>query len=117
LTERAAHARKAVADLASEYSVEMRHDASLVISELVTNAVNHAQTAAYVEIWAEPDTLTISVADLGPGLVDHAAPLRPPDLPRRGAGLWLCHAVSHEFSINNTITGCQARARFHRSAP
>jgi anti-sigma regulatory factor (Ser/Thr protein kinase) len=111
-----AAARALVEQAARPYGTDLTASATLVISELVTNALRHGGTHADVRLWTDPSSLVVSVGDHGPGLADPAAALRPPDLPRRGAGLWLCHLMADRFSIHNGAQrGCEARAHFSRA--
>lgn len=109
-------ARDMVASAADAHGASITDDARLVVSELVTNAVRHARSAATVSVWVTGDAVTVRVVDDGTGLHDPAAALRPPRLPHRGAGLWLCHHLADRFSIHDRpIGGCEARAVFtHR---
>jgi anti-sigma regulatory factor (Ser/Thr protein kinase) len=110
-----ASARALVEQAAEPYGEELTASATLVISELVTNALRHGGSPADVRLWTGPDSVVVSVTDHGPGVADAAAALRPPDLPRRGAGLWLCHHMADRFSIHNRPQrGCEARAHFDR---
>lgn len=74
--------------------------AAIVISELVTNAALHGGGHAAVDLWFAPPAITIRVRDDGPGIRDPFASLRPPELPSRGAGLWICHQESSRFVVD-----------------
>lgn len=84
---------------------ELAERGALVISELVTNALLHGGGPAGVSIWVERDRLVVEVVDDGPGLDDPFATLRPPDLPRRGAGLWICHHESDRLDVRSGPDG------------
>jgi anti-sigma regulatory factor (Ser/Thr protein kinase) len=63
-----AEARAAAAEVVSELHLEpIAEDVSLVVSELVTNAVRYAEPPVVLEIEAADDEVTISVADGSPG--------------------------------------------------
>lgn len=63
-----ASARAAAAELVSELHLEpLADDVSLVVSELVTNAVRYAEPPVTLEIEASDDEVTIAVADGSPG--------------------------------------------------
>jgi anti-sigma regulatory factor (Ser/Thr protein kinase) len=78
---------------------------ALVVSELVTNAILHGGGAANVSLWMEPASLVVTVHDDGPGIDDPFAGLRPPDLPRRGAGLWVTHHLCDRVAIERPTAG------------
>jgi anti-sigma regulatory factor (Ser/Thr protein kinase) len=61
-------ARAATADLVTELHLELiGDDLALVVSELVTNAVRHAEPPVSLEIQADDDRVTVAVADGSPG--------------------------------------------------
>ena len=63
-----AAARAAAAELMNELHLErLADDVSLVVSELVTNAVRYAEPPVTLEIEAADDGVTIAVADGSPG--------------------------------------------------
>jgi anti-sigma regulatory factor (Ser/Thr protein kinase) len=63
-----AAARAATAEfVAAEHLELLGEDLSLVVSELVTNAVRHAQPPVRLEMQADADRVTIAVADGCPG--------------------------------------------------
>ncbi len=113
-TMRSVDARRVISRAAEACGETVAEAAAVVVSELVTNAVRHGGTPAQVEVWTDSDSVSLTVTDDGPGLHDPTVGLRPPDLPLRGAGLWLCTKLADEFSVHNVPDrGCQARARFH----
>jgi two-component sensor histidine kinase len=70
-----ARARKATAEVVTELHLEpMRDELALVVSELVTNAVRHAEPPVRLEIQADDQRVTVAVADGSPGRpVPHVA--------------------------------------------
>lgn len=91
----ARHALERLGDLASVIVDRAR----LVVSELVTNAIVHGAGRADIRYWQDPNGLFIEVADDGPGINDPLAALRPPDLPVRGAGLWISHIEATRLHV------------------
>lgn len=77
--------------------------AVLCISELTTNALLHAGTAAQVEIDLSPERLLVSVADSGTrGTVTRA---RTDTLSSRGRGLGLIEQLSDAWGTDPTVRG------------
>ncbi|WP_422774360.1 SpoIIE family protein phosphatase [Plantactinospora sp. WMMC1484] len=77
--------------------------AVLCTSELTTNALLHAGTAARVEIDLSPERLLVSVADSGTrGAV---APARTEKLSSRGRGLGLIEQLSDAWGTDPTVRG------------
>jgi anti-sigma regulatory factor (Ser/Thr protein kinase) len=77
--------------------------AVLCISELTTNALLHAGTAARVEIDLSPERLLVSVADRGTrGIVTRA---HIDTLSSRGRGLGLIEQLSDAWGTDPTVRG------------
>jgi anti-sigma regulatory factor (Ser/Thr protein kinase) len=77
--------------------------AVLCTSELTTNALLHAGTAARVEIDLSPERLLVSVADRGTrGTV---TPTRADRLSSRGRGLGLIEQLSDGWGTDPTVRG------------
>jgi anti-sigma regulatory factor (Ser/Thr protein kinase) len=63
-----ARARQATADIVADLHLEpLGDDLALVVSELVTNAVRHAEPPVRLEIAADDHRVTVAVADGSPG--------------------------------------------------
>jgi anti-sigma regulatory factor (Ser/Thr protein kinase) len=68
--------------------------------EVVTNALIHGRPPTLLRLWAQPDRVTVTVTDTGPGPTDPLVGLLPPD-PMNGPGpgpgprlgLWLSHQL------------------------
>jgi anti-sigma regulatory factor (Ser/Thr protein kinase) len=92
-----ASARAAAAELVAELHLEpIADDVSLVVSELVTNAVRYADPPVTLEIQATDDEITIAVADGSPG---RPAP-REVDLDEEGGrGLTLIDLIAAETGV------------------
>ncbi len=80
---------------------ELRPDVALLVSELVTNAVIHAQTdhESTLEMWiaAAPHRVRVEVADRGLGFS------APRDFPRGGKGklgLFLVDQISSRWGVD-----------------
>jgi hypothetical protein len=63
----------------------LRHDAALLTTELVANAVMHGRSVADVDLCVDDDALYLSVVDFGPGV----PAIREPDQQGGGYGLHL----------------------------
>lgn len=109
-------ARSAVRELLGDGATALLARAELVVSELVTNAILHGGGTAQVRCWRDDEGLTVEVLDDGPGIADVIAPLRPPSLPERGAGLWTANLESSRFHIGAAAGhGTVATARIESS--
>jgi anti-sigma regulatory factor (Ser/Thr protein kinase) len=86
----------------------LRRPAQLIVSELVTNAVEHAGTAIKIVVARRGTGLHLAAAD-----ADHRLPqLRPPAVPRpgqpfdeRGRGLRIVHATATVWGAMPTADG------------
>ena len=58
-------ARKLVNEHTTTLGFQQRQDAALMVSELVTNAVQHGVGAITLRIEAEPDAVRVEIADEG----------------------------------------------------
>lgn len=90
-------ARSAVASWAREVGAErMCDDLSLIVSELVTNAVRHGEPPVRVTVSADDRTVTVAVVDASP-----SAPVpRPAGADAEdGRGLLLIDLLSAEHGV------------------
>jgi anti-sigma regulatory factor (Ser/Thr protein kinase) len=78
--------------------------AELLVSELVTNAVVHAQSRLVLQVEVADPRVEVSVEDLGGGL-----PLPTPDAPEDdsvgGRGLLLVDALADSWGCEQTPSG------------
>ena len=72
-------------------------DAALVASELVANAIEHADSSCAVDVRLHDGVVRISVTDWGPGTPQPRAP--SPDRPR-GRGLGIVSALTTAWGID-----------------
>jgi len=77
-------------------------DAALVVSELVTNAVTHAQSSCELRLRLSGGVLRIEVADAGKGTPD---PLAPDAGDEHGRGLLIVSALSTAWGVQNGLDG------------
>ena len=101
--DRPAAARRALRDAVGGGHGERLSRAELVVSELVTNSILHGGGHADVRCWADADGITVEIADDGPGIADLMAPLRPPSLPERGAGLWTANLEATRLHVGHRV--------------
>jgi anti-sigma regulatory factor (Ser/Thr protein kinase) len=95
-----ATARATVAGFARRQRLPAAEIDDLVFAthEAVTNALVHGRPPTLLRLWAQPDRVTVTVTDAGPGPTDPLVGLLPPgplDGPGEGPrlGLWLSHQL------------------------
>ncbi|MCD2198218.1 ATP-binding protein [Actinomycetospora endophytica] len=98
-------ARSQVRELCRRWGLgrEVREAAEIVVTELVTNAVEHALSPSVVEIERHGDAFRMAVRDYGSG-ADHVVPEAtswhaPPTSSPRGRGLAMVAAVSRTWGV------------------
>jgi anti-sigma regulatory factor (Ser/Thr protein kinase) len=94
-------ARLALADLESQLDTSVAFDVRLLVSELVTNSVQHAQVAAedsiVLSLSFSETTVRIEVCDDGPGFEPPNSP--PPDDADAGWGLFLVEQLADAWGV------------------
>ncbi|MCX5393562.1 SpoIIE family protein phosphatase [Streptomyces sp. NBC_00094] len=96
---------------------ELIDDATVLTSELVTNAVIHAGTSAEVLVLRAEDSIRIEVADRYPEReipVQSGRSLGSPDR-ENGRGLLLCAALAHRWGVDYSPT--RKHVWFHLDLP
>ena len=93
-----AAARAFVRDLLTDWQVhrEVREDAELLVTELVTNALIHAGASATLEVRREGTILHFSVSDDGPGTVKLRIPARD---AVTGRGLYILDQLAPDWTV------------------
>jgi anti-sigma regulatory factor (Ser/Thr protein kinase) len=74
------------------------HDALILTSELVTNAIRHGRPAVTLAIQLEPSALTVIVTDTGPDLPPLAPRTPHPDSPT-GRGLVIVDTLATRWGV------------------
>ncbi len=99
-------ARANIRDLCRRWGLEgdVREAAEIVITELVTNAVEHATSPSVVEVERHGDAFRLAVRDYDTGGPGHDVPAAttwqaPPTSSPRGRGLAMVAAVSHTWGV------------------
>jgi anti-sigma regulatory factor (Ser/Thr protein kinase) len=100
--EAASQARAVVnAELGPAVSAKVLEDATLLVSELVTNAVRHAPRAGIPEIELrlklDPERIRVVVSDPGAGFV--AEPRMPTASGSSGWGLYLVDRIADRWGV------------------
>ncbi len=110
-------ARLALADLDSHLDASVAFDVRLLVSELVTNSVQHAQVAAedsIVLVVAISDQIVrVEVHDQGPGFTRPVSP--PPDDADAGWGLFLVEQLADAWGVSDGGRGVWFEIRRHRA--
>jgi anti-sigma regulatory factor (Ser/Thr protein kinase) len=93
-------AREALDDLNGLIDAELKEDMRLLVSEVVTNSVLHAQTQVpgevVLDVWATDDVVRVAVTDRGPGF-EPAHPPRPRE--RSGWGLMMVDRIADRWGV------------------
>ena len=94
-------ARLALADLESQLDASVAFDVRLLVSELVTNSVQHAQVGAedsiVLALDIDDEDVRVEVRDDGPGFEPPATP--PPDDADAGWGLFLVEQLADSWGV------------------
>jgi len=79
-------------------------DLTLIVSEVVSNALNHGAPPVTLTAWFRPDDATsvIDVSDHGNGIDDPFVDLRPPRQRPGGAGMWIVGQLSERVRSRRT---------------
>jgi anti-sigma regulatory factor (Ser/Thr protein kinase) len=100
-------ARLALADLESQLDTSVAFDVRLLVSELVTNSVQHAAVAAedsiVLEVAIGEERVRVTVRDEGPGFEPPASP--PPEDADAGWGLFLVEQLADSWGVGESGTG------------
>jgi DNA-binding NarL/FixJ family response regulator len=92
-----ARARRFVEQMVREWELEqLLDDALMVSSELVTNAVTHAQSSCRIRLTLNPARLRIAVLDAGVGTPE---PMPPSQTEEHGRGLYMVDAVTTAWGL------------------
>lgn len=112
-----AAARRLVADQAVGFGLprERVGDAALVVTELITNSIEHGGGLARFSAWTTDDELVCEIADKG-RFADPFAGLRPAPVGQpHGRGLMLVNTLSDLVTIHADSAGTVIRVHFTRS--
>ena len=93
-------ARLAIDQLNGHIDSALKDDVRLLVSEVVTNSVIHAQSHSpgevALDVWASEEVVRVAVTDRGPGFV--AAEL-PPGGQSSGWGLMMVDHLAHRWGV------------------
>src|SRR5205085_5593423 len=110
-------ARLAIADLESHVDPSLAFDVRLLVSELVTNSVQHAKVSAedsiVLGVRLSDDTVRCEVRDHGPGFKPPATP--PPDDADAGWGLFLVEQLADAWGVGDGGKGVWFEIRRDRT--
>jgi anti-sigma regulatory factor (Ser/Thr protein kinase) len=93
-------ARHALDELNGQIEAPLKADIRLLVSEVVTNSVIHAQMEqpgeVTLDVWASDDVVRIAVTDRGPGFVVED---RPSGGDRSGWGLMMVDRLADRWGV------------------
>ena len=93
-------ARSALDELNGHIDPDLKDDLRLLVSEVVTNSVIHAQSQSpgevVLDVWASDDVLRVTVADRGPGFL---AAEQPRGGERSGWGLMMVDRLADRWGV------------------
>jgi anti-sigma regulatory factor (Ser/Thr protein kinase) len=96
-------ARTALTDQGLSVPAPIVPDLQLLVSELVTNSVRHANLAPgqriELRVTVEPGTVRVEVEDPGPGFTPR--PRRPGDRRDEGWGLYLVERIADRWGVTD----------------
>jgi anti-sigma regulatory factor (Ser/Thr protein kinase) len=111
-------ARLALADLESQLDASVAFDVRLLVSELVTNSVQHAAVSANdsieLVVSMNEEVVRVTVIDEGPGFDPPASP--PPDDADAGWGLFLVEQLADSWGVGEGGKGVWFEIRRNRAA-
>jgi anti-sigma regulatory factor (Ser/Thr protein kinase) len=92
-------ARALLQEAATDWGVpdELYHDAAMVVTELVANAVDHARTASTLTLGLDDKALSIAVRDGNVGQAPRPRPVDP--TAPRGRGLQMVEALAVSWGV------------------
>jgi anti-sigma regulatory factor (Ser/Thr protein kinase) len=100
-------ARLALADLEAQLDASVAFDVRLLVSELVTNSVQHASVAAedsiVLVVSINDESVRVTVSDDGPGFEPPASP--PPADADAGWGLFLVEQLADSWGVGEGSKG------------
>lgn len=112
-------ARLALADLETHLDASAAFDVRLLVSELVTNSVQHARAGAddsiVLVVSISDGFVRVDVRDEGPGFVPPAQP--PPDDADKGWGLFLVEQLADSWGVAEDGQGVWFQIRCDRGGP
>jgi anti-sigma regulatory factor (Ser/Thr protein kinase) len=93
-------ARHALDELNGEIDAPLKEDIRLLVSEVVTNSVIHAQSDppgdVELDVWASDDLVRVAVTDTGPGFT---AEEKPRGGERSGWGLMMVDQLADRWGV------------------
>jgi anti-sigma regulatory factor (Ser/Thr protein kinase) len=96
-------ARLALADLEAQLDASVAFDVRLLVSELVTNSVQHASVSAedsiVLVVSINDVSVRVTVSDDGPGFEPPSSP--PPDDADAGWGLFLVEQLADSWGVGD----------------
>ena len=96
-------ARLALSDLDARVEASIAFDVRLLVSELVTNSVKHANVSEddsiMLDVDINGDIVRVEVRDSGPGFERPSA--APPDDADEGWGLFLVEQLANEWGVDS----------------
>lgn len=96
-----ASARSQFRGFAPKLSGTTLDDALVMVSELVTNAIQHGMPEVTLQFWLRADRITVAVLDRGDAPVSLICPAPPSDHPH-GRGLMIVSALAARWGVRRS---------------
>jgi anti-sigma regulatory factor (Ser/Thr protein kinase) len=99
-------ARQALEDLRGQIDDDLLERMRLVVTEVISNSLKHAQLSASqaieLQVWAIPDLVRTEITDQGPGFDPVAARRDPNNSASGGWGLWLVDQLTDRWGVDHS---------------
>jgi anti-sigma regulatory factor (Ser/Thr protein kinase) len=91
-------ARRFVKEHASDLAIDLKNDAELLVSEVVTNAVVHGRPAITLRVSTDPPGIGIAVHDFGE-MLPPTSPAQVTPSATHGRGLLIVEALASTWGV------------------
>lgn len=97
-------ARQTLEDLREQIGDDLLERMRLVVTEVISNSLKHAQLSASqaieLQVWVTPELVRVEITDQGPGFDPVAARRHPHKSASGGWGLWLVDYLTDRWGVD-----------------